>query len=276
MMDKYNFQISLQSIIRFKVQDGGLLYVYKSLNDTKNVPANQLNMDPNRRAKNRVIQNDPPEFDTDMIDFLQDATTDDLLDGAPEEVLVERVGTESKLQIDGWKGTSSKIELSGETSGTTTGLEIGMFSRGKSEAESALEGEITREGWETVIDAATVLEDRILFHMDSSPTIEILLSDIDQVVHTRDNSYENVTEDEVVLETGNNSFRVMCTVGDSVTEYISKRVNAIKQDRSPQKGTGPVDLDIGDSLRELKELRDEEVITEEEFVDKKKDLLSSI
>lgn len=237
---------------------------------------NKLDVDPSREAKTRILNMDGPEFDQELISFLKGVISDELIEGAPEQILVERVGTESLLQIDGWKDSSSKIELTGESTGKSKGYEIGPFTRSKSKSESVMTGEITDDEFEEVIQAALIFEDRI--YIESSPEldIDILFSDIDRVLHSLDKSFDNVTDDQVVIETGNNSFKILCTVDEEVTEYMSRRVRETKQNATSNPKSDDKDSDIGDRLREVKKLYEEGILTEEEFKSKKQDLLDDM
>lgn len=184
----------------------------------------------------------------------------------------------AKLRAEGWTEGASEIDgdidASSQTKGKSRGLHLGPFSRSKVSSKSSIEGdlsgEITDNTYQAEIKALKLYDDHLTIFMvkgeglsSESGWLHMGYSDI--------NSLYRMGED-LVIEFGATTFRVTELPNDVLAE---EGIEFVKQNSELEEDIdSSQDEDTGNKLRELKELHEEGVLTDDEFEAKKEELLN--
>lgn len=186
-------------------------------------------------------------------------------------VPVEYLGFDGELRVEGWKGSASEInagiDAGATTGGVSLGLESGPFSVGGSASKSSIsgeiEGEISDNTYSTPIESFLIFEDKII--IDSELTLELFYEEIDRVT---------AMDRGLVIEVGKTTYRTKIrNCKDQLDEIQSYISNQIDGSANKQKEADS-STDIADKLRQLKDLHEDGVVSDEEFEAKKSELLN--
>lgn len=186
------------------------------------------------------------------------------------------------IKVEGWTGGPSKIQASldadvkanAETKGTTKGVNIGAFTYAKNVSKSSIsgrangeiEGEISDNTYTSEITSLKIFDDRI--YLDSGLEMDIYYDEIDRLMKEGQG---------MVLQMGETTFRIQSPSESSISsdiDYIQERIADSNNKTAGQSTTGDSeDTTSAEKLRELKELQEDGILTDEEFQSKKEELL---
>lgn len=191
-----------------------------------------------------------------------------------EHILVESIRKGGwKLRVEGWEkskdlGESGKIEGSVQSKGKSKGTQVGPFVRSKSKSTGSIDASISLptsdSTYEKGIDWLRASKEGI--YVKTDPILDISYDEIDKI---------REKDDGFILQTGETGFTIECfrDTGSDISacvRYISEKLE------SESKTERPVSDDPTAKIREVKELYDDGVISEEEFESKKQELLDKI
>jgi len=193
-------------------------------------------------------------------------------------ILKDWVDFDGKLKIQGVKEGSSRITggISGRTKseGGSKGVEIGPFTRGKSKSEGSIEADFNaRISDNTFSSSIEFLQiDNYGIYVESDPVINVPYTEIDRVLErkTRHGKGMNVEIGESTY-----TFEVINSGDSSVSEAISFMKQRISEAKKEQSGSqaGQPNQTPAEKIKDLKELYDDGIISEDEFESKKDKLL---
>lgn len=194
------------------------------------------------------------------------------------------------LKVEGWTDGSSSVDAeinaSGSSEGKSKGIEIGPFTRSKTSSNSSIEGDLSGS-----ISDNSYTTDVLLFRLydefifiDSKLELELYYKNIDNIFKedgggmTMRNGTLVKPGDGVVIQTGSVSFRIEdlpddAPIDEAIDFIKSKMTNEGKESSNVDGSDTKTDAD---KLRDLKELYDEDILSEEEFESKKKEILDDI
>lgn len=188
--------------------------------------------------------------------------------------LIKPFGNDGTLKVEGWTEGNSLIQASvdadSKTRGKSRGAEAGPFTRSRISSKSSIKGEVSGEisdnKYSSDIICLRVYEESIL--VDSDIKIDLHYSEIDNI-------YEQ--EDGVIIEVGSTTFRIddvsaSDQIGQAVS-FIKEQIGALtEQETNPDDEGTPADS--AGKLRQLKQLYEDDVLTDSEFQSKKEELLN--
>lgn len=216
-----------------------------------------------------------PEFPQKILDTIQQKVENIVDNNLPYEfLLVEPFDRSSgELKVEGWTDGSSEIDAdvvaSSQSRGGSRGIELGPFTRSKTSSKSSIEGdisgEITDNTYTADIRCFKLYEEHLI--IDSEMNLDLHYSDIDEIYKQRKG---------VIIEVGSTAFRIDNV---SVPNQIDEAVAFIKKqiDTFAEEETAPDEersVDSAHKLRQLKELHEDGILTDEEFQSKKEELLN--
>lgn len=194
-----------------------------------------------------------------------------LADICPSEL--EEYSSTGELRVEGWKSGSSEVnadfDASSESQGKSRGVELGMFSRSKTSTKSSIEGdldgEISDNTYTSDVDTFIIFKENLV--LESEIKLNLHYSEIDNIFEQSSG---------VIIEVGSTTFRIEDLPND---RPISEAVAFVKEqmetfaEEEPIADDGEESVDSADKLRELKELHEDGILTDEEFQSKKEELL---
>jgi len=181
-----------------------------------------------------------------------------------------------KLRIEGVdKGSSitgGTISGNTQSTGSSKGIQVGPFTKGKSTSQGSFEGKINT----TTSDNTFTSEIKLFIvgkngiYIKSDPNINVNYSEINRIARADDGIFIEIGQQTYSVEpTYNNvSFNDLNGSFSTVRSKIKSSSNAEENFTSESKPT--------EQINELKKLYDKGAITEEEFNNKKKELLDEI
>lgn len=198
------------------------------------------------------------------------------------------------LKVEGWTDGSSSVDAelsaSGSSKGKSRGVELGPFTRSKTSSNSSIEGDLSGS-----ISDNSYTTDILLFKLydeylviDSELNLKLSYTNIDNifkkdgegmVMGKKKIGGEFVGNktlvklgDGIVIQTGSGTFIIEDLPEDApineAINFVRSNIPNINEQNNNNTNT--------DKLRELKELYDEDVLSEEEFESKKKEILDDI
>jgi hypothetical protein len=185
---------------------------------------------------------------------------------------------DAELRIEGIQEGSAQIHgnIGGrvETKGTSTGVQVGPFTRSKSRSQGSIDaelgGRIEDNTFTSEVDFFQYDEYGLYIHSD--PILSISYEEIDRVMQRSSGLMIEINETTYSI-TGdgyNNRFNSLLLDESQVreaVEYMSERI----RNRSTNQEVG--DETSADKIRALKELNEEGAISDEEFEEKKNEFL---
>jgi hypothetical protein len=197
-------------------------------------------------------------------------------------VLNDWVMKSGKLRIEGVdKGSSiTGGTISGNTrsTGSSKGAQLGQFTKGKSTSQGSFEGNIS-----TTTSDNTFTSKIELFviggngiYIKSDPNINVGYSDIDRIARGDDGIFIEIGQQTYSISGAYNnvSFSDLGGSFSAVRRKIKNTNNAEKN--STEENNSSSESKPTEQINELKKLYDNGAITEEEFNEKKKELLDKI
>jgi hypothetical protein len=203
-------------------------------------------------------------------------------------ILQDYIERPSHLKIEGWQesgGTNINAGVGGELSntGSSRGIQIGPYSRSKSKSKGTitaeLDGNIADNSFSSEIDFIQVSEKGL--YIDSDPVLDIDYEAIDRVLK-RDKGFTIEADGTAYTIVGPRQLTSMLLGKDgsfsaldspNLEEAIVFIQEQVSQSRDNKEPVEESDNKSADKLRELKELHDEGILTDDEFESKKEDLL---
>ena len=221
------------------------------------------------------------EFPEEIIEFVKEKASLEKTDkNAKFNVVSPFHEDDIVIKVEGWTDGSAEmnadVEAKSQSKGKSKGLELGPFTRSKTKSESSIEGNITGEiadnTFEVLVMAFKLYNDRLSIYTvrqgegllsTNEGKLDISYSDLDKIYKMGEN---------VVIEFGSTTFRVK---GIPNTAQVEKGLNFVKEkmDFAEESPTESKEGGTGDKLRELKELHEDGILTDEEFHSKKEELL---
>jgi len=222
----------------------------------------------------------PSQLQSELIQSVEEKSTADLpylysladpiaLSG---ELFGITVGPE--LKAEGWTDGSSQIRADltagSESTGKSRGIEIGPFTRSKSQSTAELSGEldgaVSDNSFSSSIRSIRVYENELT--IDSDLKMNLRYSDISNIYGKKDG---------FVIDTGSEVFKIRNIPSDKpvteATRYIESEVT--KNDDTSESG-GQTHTSNNEKLSELKDLFENDLITKDEYEEKKEEILDQI
>jgi hypothetical protein len=182
-----------------------------------------------------------------------------------------------ELKVEEWTDGAAKIEsdlkAESESEGGSKGIQVGPFSRSKSESKSSIEGDISGEisdnSFSTEVYCFKIYDER-LFLNAFKINLDLYYSELENVYEERNG---------IILDTGSITFRIgKISDYENLTRAVRFMKSKIVSDNlapSDQENADvePMRREPAEKLRELKELRDDGILTEQEFESKKDEIL---
>lgn len=220
---------------------------------------------------------------------------ENIRDNLPEEllkayILQDYIERPSYLKVEGWKESgvtdiNAGVDGSINSTGRSRGVQVGPFTSSKSESQGTiaanLEGSIDDTSFTSEIDFLQISDNGIF--VDSDPVLDFDYDAVDRVLkrdmgftlEAGDTAYTiGGPADLVSLTLGNGDFSPHSSlrspnVKDAI-EFMREQIKKVEksQGQSTQHGGN-----ISEKLRELKDLHEDGILTDEEFRSKKEDLL---
>ena len=183
---------------------------------------------------------------------------------------VEKPG---ELRIEGVEEGSSNtrgtISARTESEGVSRGVQVGPFTKGKSKSQGSVEGKIesytTDNTFSSNIDFIQIDKDGI--YVESDPIIDISYSDIDRVAKRNNGIY---------AEIGLQTYSIMGREPHDwrqIIATIQKRIEDSNGKNSKKEGNDQSDQTPAERMRDLKQLYEDGIVSEDEFESKKEELL---
>lgn len=210
------------------------------------------------------------------VEYLRDKTTNNTVSNTEKFVLNEWIERNARLKIQEWDNrtvsSGSSLEGTIDTKGKSKGIQVGPFIRSKSKSESQIQIEdnsisIDQGGYTERIDCCIIYEDRIF--VDTDPVIEIPYEDVERVMKRERGfaiQFGELTYSIEKIKRGKDEL-------ENTVEYITEK---IQDSKSVDQDDSTNSLDPTEQIRELKELEEDGIITEEKFESKKQELLDQI
>lgn len=202
--------------------------------------------------------------------------------GRERFVLINDDDDKGVLRIEGWTDGSSEInaevDASSQSKGSAFGVEGGPFFAAKTSSKSSIDGDISGEisdnTYTSEIELLKIYKQNLT--LKSGVELDIHLSDIDNIFKQ---------DGGMVIEVSSTTFRIgdlpkdakVSEAVDYVKDQIKASTEQIEQSESKSTEVDETDSEddnTADKLRELKDLQEEGILTDEEFESKKQDLLN--
>lgn len=195
-----------------------------------------------------------------------------------------------EIKIEGWTDGSSNIsadvDASASSKGESKGIELGPFTRSKTSSNSSIEGEISGAISDNTftdrVNSFKLYDENLI--IDSEVKFDLDYSDIENIF--KDNSGGMTKEggtlvekgDGVVIETGSVTLKITNLPKgapiDNAVKFVHSKLNN-KREENVNDDDSTTEKSA-DKLREVKQLYEDDIITEEEFESKKQDLLDDL
>lgn len=245
-----------RSVIRFTVDNGGVAYLYTSAKDKL------------ERAiiRKKVVKAVPPKFPNTLEKHLSSQFQDKESGDAPEYILTDFIRDSmepNKYWVSGFDKEKAEINLSGQSSGKSKGVQVGAFSRSKSKSEISISGQSSKKEQMKRLSILLVKENKIILD-GYYGKFEIPYGTIEHLGKKRTIKIVTGTFKFKIYISQNSPFR------DEALEYMRTRVGMSRNEGS--EGSNPSE-GISPKIRELHSLKEDGIITKEEFEEKKKKLL---
>jgi hypothetical protein len=216
-----------------------------------------------------------PEIPVRVSDYIQNEYKSRQTDESDSKyILIEPFDSDGELKAEGWTDGDSKIQADldadSQSEGKSRGLEIGAFSRSKISSKSSIEGDISGQisdnTYSTDVKYFSISGDRII--VDSEIRLDLHLSEIDNIIEQKNG---------VVIDIGSSTFRIngLSNSGQvsEAVEFARNQISGFDDEPEEDMRENASDNNIGDKIRELKDLHEEGILTDKEFESKKEDLL---
>lgn len=190
-------------------------------------------------------------------------------------VLVDKYKSETGiLKIEEWSGGSSvvdgSVDIDGSSKGKSRGVSVGLFSASRSNSSISAEGDISA----TISDNSFLAEINSLALLDDE--LRLRSDEIDFEINVLDIGRVYRTDSGIVVEADGTTFRMDGLSTGSATAV--RGIESAKEEHQPdeqepepaQNSNG----ELSEKLEELQELNDSGVLSDEEFKDKKGELLN--
>ena len=191
-------------------------------------------------------------------------------------VFTEWIEKNTNLEIKEWdnNAVSTKPKLKGsiETKGKSKATQIGPFIRGKSKSESEIQLEDTsvnydRGGHKSRVNGFIIYDDGVL--ADTDPYIRVAYNEIEGVMKTNAGL-------ALIINHLTYKFSFSYRDQDVIEEAVDFIKGKIQDAQSGQQDDSTDSWNLAEKIRQIKELEEEGIITEEEFELKKKQLMNQI
>jgi hypothetical protein len=222
----------------------------------------------------------PSELQSELIEIVKEKSTADLpyiysltdpiaFNG---ELFGITIGPE--LKVEGWTSGSSQISAdlnaSSESTGKSKGIEIGPFTRSNSRSTAELSGElsgaVSDNSFSCSITAIRIYESKLI--IDSDLKMNLRYSDISNI-YGKKNGF--------VIDTGSEVFKIQNISSDKpVTEATRYIESKVAEDEETPVSNQQSQASNTEKLNELKELFESDLITKEEYEEKKQEVLDQI
>jgi hypothetical protein len=241
-----------RNILRLKTDAGGLIYLYTSAQD-------QLNKG---LLSSELTEATPPTFPTDLKEYLQTELPDKAIGQAPEHILTEFVrDLDSEYWVSGISKESADLNISGRADTTSTGVEIGAITRSKAQSEISLSGKSNKNRQRRFMSVFMIHPDRLIID-GYYGKFYIRAEDIQ---HIGDSGVLNIVTENFKFEIKNLNGELSCS---ELKEYLADHMDSNTTD----KNTG-TKIDSEEKIRQLHQLMEDGIISEDEFDEKKRELL---
>lgn len=273
------FENSLATLLRLIYDDSDrFIHIYFILNKREIDVGETLKRMQSGGMKTDLKNNTPtcsPEKLEEIEGFVDSRVTD-TSNKSPVYVLNEWIEDNAELKIQGWQQGSS--ELSGVINGTTNssgkskGIEIGPFTRAKTKSNSTidadLQGEISDNTFSSDIINFQVFENGV--HVVSDPILDFSYKNIDKVVKRNSG---------MIIESGQTSYSISGLPRpnfDEIIDFLQRKVDSSSTQSDSNNQNSDDDKNETEKIREVKQLYEDGIITEEEFESKKQGLLDDL
>jgi len=202
-------------------------------------------------------------------------------DGTEKYVLHDKIELPSCLKVEGWKesgATTVEAGIEGETESKSdsSGYQIGPYTSSKSNSEGTitaqLDGSISDNSFTSKIKFIQVTEDGLF--IDSDPTLDFNFGSINRIMKRSKGFTIDAegTKYSIFGYLGRNSSpnSLDSPVLDEAIEYMQKR---IEETSGTTTDNSRSEHSASNRLRELKSLHEDGILTDEEFKNKKEELL---
>jgi hypothetical protein len=191
---------------------------------------------------------------------------------------VEKSG---ELRIEGLEKDSSitkgTISARTESEGVSRGVQVGPFTKEKSKSQGSIEGKINSVTTDNTFssDIKFIQIDNDGIYVESDPVIDISYSDIDRVAKRHNGIYAEIGQQTYSIM-GYGHFGTSSLEEYDLRQVIStiqKRIEDSNGKSSKKERSDQSDQTPAERMRDLKQLCDDGIISEDEFESKKGELL---
>lgn len=198
--------------------------------------------------------------------------------------LVDSDDEEGTLRIEGWtKGSSdisADVNASSKSKGKSFGVQGGPFFASKTASKSSITGDISGEisdnTYTAEIEKLKIYKQNLT--LESGVELDIHLSEIESVFKQQNG---------LIIEVAGTTFRMGdlpsdAKVSEAVSyvknqmtssEEVTESPSSSEEDTNEDEDTDSADVDTAEKIRELKDLHEDDILTDEEFETKKEELL---
>ncbi|UHQ96012.1 SHOCT domain-containing protein [Natrinema halophilum] len=241
------------------------------------------------KSDNEYQVSDAPSASRSDLQTLFDKVRDDVSATSSEVyILQDYIERPSHLKIEGWQesgATKINAGIGGdiESSGKSRGIQVGPYTSARSQSEGSiiaeLDGSISDNSFSSEISFLRISRKGIF--VDSDPVLNFDYSAIDRVLK-RDNGFSIEADGTVYTIVGPRQTSNMLFGKDglfssldspALEEAIAFIQEQVSQSRENKEPVEESDNKPADKLRELKNLHEEGVLTDDEFKSKKRELL---
>lgn len=269
---KFTDRVTKRKGIELTLKDGTHISIYEKETKKKS----KKSRDSSNKATDITPDVPEPDFPYEVLDYIQENIRSQQTNTKAEYTLVRPFDPlRTELQIEGWTDGSSQIQgditADSETKGKSRGISISALSQSKITTESALEGElsgaISDNTFSSKVICLKLYDDRIV--IDSKMKIDLFYSDIKNV-------FQSQQREGIVIEAGSKTFRVEGIIHDELyeaSEFLSEKIKQFEENDDSPSNEEDNSTDSVDKIRELKQLHEDGILTDEEFQSKKEELL---